>query len=197
MAKPGYFASRCKGDRLGRRRKIASGARHCRTGPPVGRSPLKKAVGTRVRRRERRHGIGGRDGRRASYPVCPSPARRASPAQQPFGVLGTKLRPHRLPQGTEAEGAQIVMLIDRSGGIGVDLMRETEIVSVSEASRAFTVEVKSGDETRTIETDLVVHGAGRGMKLGFGTANIDAIDTLLPAPGVYVHYKPKRDGSNP
>jgi riboflavin kinase/FMN adenylyltransferase len=32
---------------------------------------------------------------------------------------------------------------------------------------------------------LVVHGAGRGAKLGFGTANLDAIDTLLPAPGVY------------
>lgn len=32
---------------------------------------------------------------------------------------------------------------------------------------------------------LVVHGAGRGAKLGFGTANLDAIDTLLPGPGVY------------
>ena len=32
---------------------------------------------------------------------------------------------------------------------------------------------------------MVVHGAGRGVKLGFGTANVDAIDTLLPAPGVY------------
>jgi riboflavin kinase/FMN adenylyltransferase len=32
---------------------------------------------------------------------------------------------------------------------------------------------------------MVVHGAGRGAKLGFGTANLDAIDTLLPCPGVY------------
>jgi riboflavin kinase/FMN adenylyltransferase len=32
---------------------------------------------------------------------------------------------------------------------------------------------------------LVVHGAGRGAKLGFPTANIDGIDTLLPPPGVY------------
>lgn len=32
---------------------------------------------------------------------------------------------------------------------------------------------------------MVVHGAGRGEKLGFGTANLDAIDTLLPAAGVY------------
>ncbi len=61
MAKPGYFASRCKGDRPGRRRKIAGGARHCRTGPPVGRSPLKKAVGTRVRRGVQRNGSFSRD----------------------------------------------------------------------------------------------------------------------------------------
>ena len=32
---------------------------------------------------------------------------------------------------------------------------------------------------------MVTHGAGRGAKLGFPTANLDAIDTLLPAHGVY------------
>lgn len=32
---------------------------------------------------------------------------------------------------------------------------------------------------------MVRHGAGRGMKLGFPTANVDAIDTLLPGGGVY------------
>jgi len=32
---------------------------------------------------------------------------------------------------------------------------------------------------------MVVHGAGRGAKLGFPTANVDAIDTLLPGLGVY------------
>lgn len=32
---------------------------------------------------------------------------------------------------------------------------------------------------------MVVHGAGRGAKIGFPTANVDAIDTLLPGPGVY------------
>lgn len=32
---------------------------------------------------------------------------------------------------------------------------------------------------------MVTHGAGRGGKLGFPTANLAAIDTLLPATGVY------------
>lgn len=32
---------------------------------------------------------------------------------------------------------------------------------------------------------MVTHGAGRGGKLGFPTANVDAIDTLLPELGVY------------
>ena len=32
---------------------------------------------------------------------------------------------------------------------------------------------------------MVTHGAARGAQLGFPTANLDAIDTLVPAPGVY------------
>jgi riboflavin kinase/FMN adenylyltransferase len=32
---------------------------------------------------------------------------------------------------------------------------------------------------------MVRHGAGRGVKIGFPTANLDAIDTLLPGLGVY------------
>ncbi|HEX3602383.1 MAG TPA: bifunctional riboflavin kinase/FAD synthetase [Lacipirellulaceae bacterium] len=32
---------------------------------------------------------------------------------------------------------------------------------------------------------MVTHGAGRGAKIGFPTANLSAIDTLIPALGVY------------
>ena len=32
---------------------------------------------------------------------------------------------------------------------------------------------------------MVIHGAARGSKIGYPTANIDAIDTLVPAHGVY------------
>ena len=32
---------------------------------------------------------------------------------------------------------------------------------------------------------MVTHGAGRGAKLGFPTANLEAVDTLLPHSGVY------------
>jgi riboflavin kinase/FMN adenylyltransferase len=32
---------------------------------------------------------------------------------------------------------------------------------------------------------MVTHGAARGTRIGFPTANVDAIDTLLPAAGVY------------
>jgi riboflavin kinase/FMN adenylyltransferase len=32
---------------------------------------------------------------------------------------------------------------------------------------------------------MVTHGAGRGATIGFPTANLEAIDTLLPAVGVY------------
>jgi riboflavin kinase/FMN adenylyltransferase len=31
---------------------------------------------------------------------------------------------------------------------------------------------------------MVTHGAGRGAKMGFPTANLEAVDTLLPAAGV-------------
>jgi riboflavin kinase/FMN adenylyltransferase len=64
-----------------------------------------------------------------------------------------------------------------------------EIVS---SSRVRTL-VAAGriDDARALLTQpyrirgMVTHGAGRGARIGFPTANISAIDTLLPGSGVY------------
>lgn len=37
---------------------------------------------------------------------------------------------------------------------------------------------------------LVVHGAGRGAKLGYPTANLEHVDTLLPGEGIYAGSVP-------
>jgi riboflavin kinase / FMN adenylyltransferase len=42
---------------------------------------------------------------------------------------------------------------------------------------------------------MVTHGASRGHRLGFPTANVDAIDTLLPGAGVYAGRALLADGS--
>lgn len=44
---------------------------------------------------------------------------------------------------------------------------------------------------------MVTHGAGRGAKIGFPTANIDAIDTILPGIGVYAGVAHADDKSWP
>jgi glutathione reductase (NADPH) len=78
----------------------------------------------------------------------------------------------------------VEMLIARSASVGVELRRKTEIVSVVEADGAFMVEVKSGGETRTIETDLVVHGAGRIAALA--DLNLEAAGVAYGDKGIVV-----------
>ncbi len=64
-----------------------------------------------------------------------------------------------------------------------------EIVSSSRARAA--IQAGDVDLARQLLTrpyrvrGMVTHGAGRGSKIGFPTANLEAIDTLLPAQGVY------------
>ena len=41
---------------------------------------------------------------------------------------------------------------------------------------------------------MVTHGAGRGAQIGFPTANLDAVDTLLPGLGVYAGTASCRQG---
>jgi riboflavin kinase/FMN adenylyltransferase len=64
-----------------------------------------------------------------------------------------------------------------------------EIVSSSRVRR-LVADGRVGEARRLLTEPyrvrgMVVHGAGRGAKIGFATANVDAIDTILPAHGVY------------
>jgi len=44
---------------------------------------------------------------------------------------------------------------------------------------------------------MVRHGAARGVRMGFPTANLDAVDTLLPGPGVYAGRSKVEGGTWP
>jgi riboflavin kinase/FMN adenylyltransferase len=73
--------------------------------------------------------------------------------------------------------------------IAAPIWESGEIVSSSRVRRL----VASGDVAGAREMltapyrirGLVTHGAGRGGKIGFATANLAGVDTLLPALGVY------------
>ncbi len=78
----------------------------------------------------------------------------------------------------------VQMLIERSASVGVDLQRETEIVSITASGAGFAVEVKTGENTATIETDLVVHGAGRIAALA--DLNLEAAGVAYGDKGIVV-----------
>lgn len=69
------------------------------------------------------------------------------------------------------------------------VVAEGEIVSSSRIRRL--IAAGDIDVARTLLTEpyrirgMVVHGAKRGAAIGFPTANIAAVDTLVPGPGVY------------
>ena len=88
---------------------------------------------------------------------------------------------------------EVLRKLTATAGIELDvvdpLVEEGQIVSSSRVRRL----IGEGDvaAARRLLTQpyrirgMVVHGGGRGARLGFGTANLDAVDTLLPAVGVY------------
>jgi riboflavin kinase / FMN adenylyltransferase len=87
----------------------------------------------------------------------------------------------------------VLRQLTASAGISLDVVEPLsvgdEFVSSSRVRRLLSA--GDVDGARALLTEpyrirgMVVHGAGRGKKLGFGTANLDAVDTLLPGPGVY------------
>lgn len=81
-------------------------------------------------------------------------------------------------------GLEVVEPIWEAGEI-VSSSRVRRLVAageVAEAARLLTAPYRI--------RGLVTHGAGRGAKLGFPTANLAGVDTLLPAIGVYAGAVP-------
>lgn len=81
------------------------------------------------------------------------------------------------------------------------LLVDGEYVSSSRVRRlvaAGEVERAAGLLTRPYRIrGMVTHGAARGGKIGFPTANVDAVDTLLPAVGVYAGLAHAGEGQWP
>jgi len=68
------------------------------------------------------------------------------------------------------------LLVDRSSAVGIDLRRGTSITAVERADRGYRVTLDRAGDRETIETDLVVHGAGRVADLsglGLDSAGVE------------------------
>ena len=55
----------------------------------------------------------------------------------------------------------VELLVERGADVGVELHRGTSIASVERTGQSYAVTLRVGDVHETVETDLVVHGAGR------------------------------------
>jgi len=78
----------------------------------------------------------------------------------------------------------VELLIARSREAGIVLHRQTTVRAVMKNGAAFSVELDAAGEARTIEVDLVVHGAGRVPHLD--TLNLDVGDIACGNRGVTV-----------
>ena len=70
----------------------------------------------------------------------------------------------------------VELLIDRGHEVGIDLRRTTTIVEVQPSNGGYKVTLEQAGAQETIQTDLVVHGAGRDAELadlGLDTAGVE------------------------
>ena len=78
----------------------------------------------------------------------------------------------------------VELLVDRGRQVGVDVRRATTITGVEPSGRGFRVTLERNGQSETVETDLVVHGAGRVAALdGLG---LDAGGVEWGQRGVHV-----------
>jgi glutathione reductase (NADPH) len=74
--------------------------------------------------------------------------------------------------------------VDRGAEVGIDVRAETTVSSVERVGSAYRVNVDTAGIEAAIETDLVVHGAGRLPQLS--TLHLDAADVAYGPRGVTV-----------
>ena len=70
----------------------------------------------------------------------------------------------------------VELLVDRGNQVGIELRRTTTLVDVAPSEGGFQVTLEHSGTQETLETDLVVHGAGRVadlVALGLDAADVD------------------------
>lgn len=115
-------------------------------------------------------------------------------------IVLEKLDARALVEGTNfyfghnrAGNVRLLRQFTESAGISLDVVEPVIIDGEAVSSSRVRKLIAAGriDEASRQLTEpyrirgLVVHGAGRGARLGFATANLDGVDTLVPGPGVY------------
>jgi len=83
--------------------------------------------------------------------------------------------------------------LTRDANLSLDIVDATRVDGEIVSSSRIRRQIAAGNvsEARKLLTQpyrirgMVTHGAGRGAEIGFPTANLEAIDTLLPGEGVY------------
>lgn len=80
----------------------------------------------------------------------------------------------------EADVSLEVVEAVRSGDTVVSSSRVREVIAGGHVDQAWTMLARPYRIR-----GQVAHGAGRGVQLGFPTANLERVDTLLPAEGIY------------
>jgi len=96
--------------------------------------------------------------------------------------------------GNNREGTiDVLRKFTSAAGISLDVVEPYSLDGQLVSSSLIRQLVAEGDVARAAQLlsapyrirGMVTHGAGRGAKLGFPTANLEAVDTLLPQAGVY------------
>jgi riboflavin kinase/FMN adenylyltransferase len=96
--------------------------------------------------------------------------------------------------GHNREGdVKLLEKLAKEAGLTLDVVPPVEIDGDLVSSSRIRTLIASGEVAKAGQMlsapyrirGMVTHGAGRGGKLGFPTANLEGIDTLLPKAGVY------------